>query len=202
MRATSIPSPIRQGRRRLLGSCAIAAGLAALAFGGPALAQVAGTGTIVSGSGTISPPDPLGPLAPPNSTQVQVGGAETIINWTPTDNAPTGGAIDFLPAGNTLEFYGPGQYTVLNRFTDASGGSIGRQVALNGTVNSYIGSRFATGGNARGGSIWFYNAGGVLIGSTGVVNVGSLVLTANAIDTSGGLFGPGGEIRFRGAAGT
>lgn len=201
MRATSTPSPVRQGRRRLLGSCAIAAGLAALAFGGPAMAQVAGTGQIVSGSGTISPPDPLGPTAPPNSTQVQVTGAETIINWTPTDNAPTGGAIDFLPAGNTLEFYGPGQYTVLNRFTDASGGSIGRQVALNGTVNSYIGSRFATGGNAQGGSIWFYNAGGVLIGSTGVLNVGSLVLTANDIDTTGGLFGSNGEIRFRGAAG-
>lgn len=202
MRATSIPSPIRQGRRRLLGSCAIAAGLAALAFGGPAMAQVAGTGQIVSGSGTISPPDPLGPTAPPNSTQVQVTGAETIINWTPTDNAPTGGAIDFLPAGNTLEFYGSGQYTVLNRFTDASGGSIGRQVALNGTVNSYIGSRFATGGNAQGGSIWFYNAGGILIGSTGVLNVGSLVLTSNDIDTAGGLFGPGGEIRFRSTSGS
>ena len=204
MRATSISSPIRQGRRRLLGSCAIAAGLAALAFGGPAMAQVAGTGQVVGGdvNGVISPPAPHGPTGPAGSTQVQVTGAETIINWTPTDNAPTGGAIDFLPAGNTLEFYGPGQYTVLNRFTDASGGSIGRQIALNGTVNSYIGSRFATGGNAQGGSIWFYNAGGVLIGSTGVLNVGSLVLTANDIDTTGGLFGPGGEIRFRGAAGT
>jgi len=202
MRATSTLSPVRQGRRRLLGSCAIAAGLAALALGGPARAQVAGTGQIVSGSGTIAPPQPLGPTAPPNSTQVQVTGPETIINWTPTDSAPTGGAIDFLPEGNTLEFYGTGQYTVLNRFVDAGGGSIGRQVALNGTVNSYIGSPFATGGNAQGGSIWFYNAGGILIGSGATLDVGSLVLTSNDIDTTGGLFGAGGEIRFRGASGS
>ncbi len=197
MRATSTLSPLRQGRRRLLGSCAIAAGLAALALGGPAEAQVAGTGQIVSGSGTI---DPLGPTAPPNTTQVEVAGPQTIINWTPTDSVPTGGAIDFLPAGNTLEFYGTDQYTVLNRFVDAGGGSINRQVALNGTVNSYIGSPFASGGNAQGGNIWFYNAGGILIGGGAAINVGSLLLTSNDIDTTGGLFGSSGEIRFRGAS--
>ena len=35
MRATVTPSPIRKGKRRLLSSCAIAAGIVALAHGGP-----------------------------------------------------------------------------------------------------------------------------------------------------------------------
>lgn len=202
MRASNATPPARKGKGRLFESCAIAAGLIALMHGGPAPAQVVGTGQVVSGSGSISPPDPLGPTAPPNSTQVEVSTPQTIINWTPADDAPTGGAIDFLPAGSTLEFYGTGDYTVLNRFVDANGGSIGRQVALNGTVNSYVGSRFAGSGNVQGGNIWFYNAGGVLIGNGAAINVGSLLLTANDIDTTGGMFGAGGEIRFRGAAGT
>lgn len=191
MRTTASTSPARTGKQNLLASCAIAAGLAALAMGGPALAQVAGSGSIVSGSGTITPPGP-------SATTVTTTTPQAIINWTPTDTAPTGGAIDFLPAGNTLNFVGTGSYTVLNRFVDGSGGSIARQIALNGTVNSYVGS--TTG--PRGGNIWFYNAGGILIGATGVINVGSLVLTANDINTTGGLFGPGGTIRFNGASGS
>lgn len=191
MRKTVSTSSARTGKQRLLTSCAIAAGLAALAMGGPALAQVAGTGNVVSGTGTITPPGP-------SATTVTTTSPQAIVHWTPTDSAPTGGAIDFLPTGNTLNFVGTGNYTVLNRFVDAGGGSLSRQIALNGTVNSTIGS--TTG--PRGGNIWFYNAGGILIGSTGVINVGSLVLTANDIDVTGGLFGPGGEIRFRGDSGS
>ncbi len=195
MRATATPAPTRAGKRRLLESCAIMAGLAAIACGGPALAQVAGTGQAVTGPGlsipTISPPGP-GP------TNVDTTGLQTIINWTPTDTAPTGGAIDFLPAGNTLNFSGSGDYTVLNRFVNGGGGSLSRQIALNGTVNS---TNSAASG-ARGGNIWFYNAGGILIGASGVINVGSLVLTTNDIVTTGGLFGPGGTIRFNGASGS
>lgn len=191
MRTTASTSPARIGKQRLLASCAIAAGLAALAMGGPALAQVAGSGSIVSGSGTITPPGP-------GATTVTTTSPQAIVHWTPTDTAPTGAAIDFLPTGNTLNFVGTGSYTVLNRFVDGSGGSIARQIALNGTVNSYVGS--TTG--PRGGNIWFYNAGGILIGATGVINVGSLVLTANDINTTGGLFGPGGTIRFNGASGS
>ncbi len=144
MRATATSAPTRQGKPRLLESCAILAAMAALACGGPALAQVAGTGQGVTGPGlsapTISPPGP-GP------TNVNTTGAQTIINWTPTDNAATGGAIDFLPAGNTLNFSGNGNYTVLNRFINGAGGSLSRQIALNGTVNST--SSAASG--ARGG---------------------------------------------------
>src|SRR3546814_692493 len=143
-------------------------------------------------------PGPLGPGAPPNSTQVTVNGAQTVINWTPDDTAPSGGPIDFLPTISNLEFYGTGDYTVLNRFIGPA--AAGRPVALNGTVSSYVGSPFVTGGNVQGGNIWFYNAGGLLIGATATIDVGSLVLTSNAIDTTGGLYGSNGEIRFRGTA--
>lgn len=205
MRATASISPARKGKQRLLGSCAIAAGLAALAIGGPALAQgVAGSGQVVSGTATISPPA-VG--APPNTTNVTTTTAQTIINWTPTDTAATGTPIDFLPFGNTLNFYGTGQYIVLNRFVAINPITglpipISRQIALNGTVNSYNGTPFSTSGNTQGGNIWFYNAGGILIGARAAINVGSLVLTTNDIITTGGLLGPGGEIRFRGASGS
>ncbi|HWV59221.1 MAG TPA: hypothetical protein VN034_01090, partial [Sphingopyxis sp.] len=192
MRATATFSPVRKGKRHLLTSCAIAAGIAALAYGGPASAQVAGSGSFVSGTGSI------GNDGATNSTTVNVDGAQSIINWVPTDTAPTGGAIDLLPAGENWNFVGTGDYTVLNRVVNGSGGSLSRQIALNGTVNSYTGST----SGPRGGNIWFYNAGGILIGASGVINVGSLLLTTNDIVTPGGLFGPGGTIRFNGASGS
>lgn len=192
MRATATASPTHKGKRRLLTSCAIAAGMVALAYGGPALAQVAGSGTIT----TLPAGTTAGTGA--NPTTVNVTGPQSIVDWTPA-NAPAGGVINFLPAGNTLNFVGNApDYIVLNRFVDGAGTSITDQIGLNGTVNSYVGS--TTG--PRGGNIWFYNAGGILIGNSGVINVGSLVLTANNIDTVGGLLGPGNTIRFRGAAGT
>lgn len=192
MRATSTLSPVRHGRHRLLESCAIAASLIALAHAGPAAAQVAGSGTITTlPSGTTS-------NTGANPSTVNVSGSQSIITWTPS-NTPVDGVIDFLPAANGLDFVGgTAGYIVLNRFTSASGASITDQIALNGRINSYIGST----SGPRGGNIWFYNAGGILVGGGAAINVGSLVLTANAIDTTGGLLGPGGEIRFRGAAST
>ncbi|KQZ65400.1 hypothetical protein ASD67_03080 [Sphingopyxis sp. Root1497] len=206
MRATASIPTVRTGKPHLLASCAIAAGLAAIALGGPALAQVAGTGQVVGANPTVI----TTPINPTNTTQVNTNGAsQTIINWTPTDNAPAGGTIDFLPTGNNLQFFGTGNYTVLNRFVglDALGNPIplSRQIGLNGTVNGYVGTPAglaAAGTLPQGGNIWFYNAGGILIGARAAINVGSLVLTANDIDTTGGLFGPGGEIRFRGASGS
>jgi len=185
MRATATPAPIRTGKRRLLTSCAIAAGMMALACGGPALAQVAGTGTFTTGGGTANGGG--GTTTTTTVTQLQ-----NVINWVPTDPAPTGGDINLLPAGSTWNFVGTGDYTVLNRFVNSGGGSLSRQVALNGTVNSYVGS--TTG--PRGGNIWFYNAGGILIGATGVINVGSLILTTNDISTAGA------TISFNGTAGS
>lgn len=192
MRANVTSSPVRKGKRRLLSSCAIGAGMMALAYGGPALAQVqanpvpvnVGAGSSVSTSG--------------KTTTVTVTQAQSIYNWVPTDTAATGGDINLLPSDSFWNFVGPGNYTVLNRFVNGAGGSLSRQIALNGQINSVSGAV----SGVQGGNIWFYNAGGILIGSTGVINVGSLVLTTNDITTTGGLFGPGGTIRFRGASGS
>ncbi|PQM26784.1 hypothetical protein CVO77_17495 [Sphingopyxis lindanitolerans] len=193
MRATATPSPIRNGKRRLLSSCAVAAGIMALSYGGPAQAQVAGAPLNLPGTVTLST-DTVG-----HSTSVGVSDAQTIINWVPTDTATSTDDINFLPAGSTWNFNGNGDYVVLNRFVNGAGGSLSRQIALNGTINS---TNSAASG-AQGGSIWFYNAGGILIGSTGVINVGSLVLTTNDIVTTGGLFDTTtGAIRFRGTAGS
>ena len=192
MRAIASLSPSGSGKQRLLTSCAIAAGMMALAYGGPALAQVAGSGTITTlPSGTTTGTGV-------NPSTVNVNGPQSIVDWTPS-NTPVAGVIDFLPTGNSLNYVGdaPG-YVVLNRFVDGAGTSITDQIALNGIVNSYVGSM----SGPRGGNIWFYNAGGILIGATGVINVGSLVLTTNDIVTTGGLFGPDGQIRFNGAAGS
>lgn len=194
MRAIVTPSPAHRGKRQLLTSCAIAAGMAALAYGGPALAQVAANPVYVS----VGPGTSVSSNGATHTTSVTVTQAQSIINWVPTDTAPTGGDINLLPSDSTWNFSGSGDYTVLNRFVNGGGGALSRQIALNGTVNSV--DTLASG--ARGGNIWFYNAGGILIGATGVINVGSLVLTSNDIITTGGLFGPGGTIRFDGAAGS
>ncbi len=192
MRNTASTSPVRTGKQRLLTSCAIAAGIVALAYGGPTLAQVAANPV----PALVGPGGGVNTVG--NTTTVTVTQAQNIYNWVPTDTAATGGDINLLPNGSTWNFVGPAGYTVLNRFVNSGGGALSRQIALNGTVNSYVGS--TTG--PRGGNIWFYNAGGILIGATGVINVGSLVLTANDINTTGGLFGPGGTIRFNGASGS
>ena len=192
MRAIVTSAPVSHGKQRLMTSCAIAAGMAALAYGGPALAQVAANPIFVNvGAGT-------GVNTVGTQTNVTVTQQQSIIAWVPTDTAPTGGDINVLPTGSTWNFSGEGDYTVLNRFVNGGGGALSRQIALNGTVNSV--DSLASG--ARGGNIWFYNAGGILIGASGVINVGSLVLTSNNIITTGGLFGPSGEIRFDGTAGS
>ena len=189
---TSIPAA-RSAKRHLLQGCAIAAGLAALAYGGPAPAQVQANPVFVN----VGVGSSVSSNAGTKTTTVTVTQNQSIINWVPTDTAPTGGAIDILPADSTWNFNGNGNYVVLNRFVNGSGGSLSRQIALSGTINS---TDTATG--AQGGSIWFYNAGGILMNSGSAINVGSLLLTANDIDTTGGLFGPTGEIRFRGASGS
>ncbi|WP_137752657.1 hypothetical protein [Sphingopyxis sp. L1A2A] len=193
MRATATSAPDHHGKRRLLTSCAIGAGMMALAHGGPALAQVAGSGTIT----TLPAGTTTGTGVNPST--VNVNGPQSIIDWTPS-NAPVGGIIDFLPTGNTLNFVGNTvDYIVLNRFIAASGTPIADQIALNGTVNSVV--SIAGLPTLQNGHIWFYNAGGILIGNGAAINVGSLVLTTNDVITTGGLLGPAGEIRFRGASG-
>ncbi|MEY4270723.1 MAG: hypothetical protein RLZZ58_1939, partial [Pseudomonadota bacterium] len=189
-------APFRLRRRALMQGCAIAASMIALSLGGPALAQVAGSGSVVSGTATISPP---AGGAPANTTQVVATTAQTVINWTPTDTSAAAGDVDFLPTGNAMTFYGPGDYIILNRIIP-SGAAVGRGIALNGDVASYLGTPIAGVPPVRGGNIWFYSPDGIAIGGQASINVGALVLTTNDILTTGGLLGPSGEIRFRGAS--
>ena len=127
-----------------------------------------------------------------NTDRITLNSSEAIIDWTP-DNTTGTGPIDFLPQNRTVEFRGFSDFTVLNRIlpVDGSGMSVSRIVELNGTVQSQVGSD-------TGGKVWFYAPGGIVAGPGSVFNVGSLVLTSNDIDTTGGLYGSGGEIRFRG----
>ncbi|MFA5967795.1 MAG: hypothetical protein WC816_00880 [Sphingomonas sp.] len=129
------------------------------------------------------------------TTDIFVNTSSAVLNWTPTDTSGSG-TVNFLPSGTTASFHdGPGlnggNYTILNRVipVNASGLPTNLPIAFNGTVNSYVGSAF-------GGNVWFYSPGGIIVGATGAFNVGGLVLTSNDIDTTGGLFGPNGEIRF------
>ncbi len=120
----------------------------------------------------------------------------TTIDWTPTDTAIGGGAIDFLPAGQTVSFVGAagtGFYTVLNRIIP---NDLTRTVAFNGAVTSAA--------NAR---VWFYSPGGLLIGSTATFNVGGLVLTTSdpVIDAKGNFItttSGAEEFSFAGVAGS
>lgn len=188
MPAHAAPSAVHKGKRRLLESCAVAAGLMVLAPG--AYAQVAATPLNAPGSVTV------GTDTASRTTTVGVSDPQTIINWVPTDTAPTGGDIDVLPENSNWNFNGSGNYIVLNRFVNGAGGSLSRRVALNGTISS-------SNVSDQGGSIWFYNGGGILIGANAEINVGSLLLTANDIDTTGGFFdATTGAIRFRGSPGS
>ncbi len=183
-------------RRRLMTGGAMGLCLAAMAAHAPLRAQAAvagqafqGTPTVVSGNAVIN--------QTPTLDTITVTTPQTVINWRPNDRTGTG-TIDFLPAGLRGLFVGSSDFTVLNRILPVDGNDmpISRMIALNGIIDSAIVDP-VTGASSRGGNIWFYNAGGILVGSTGVINVGSLVLSARDIDTTGGLFGSSGEIRFR-----
>lgn len=165
----------------------------ALAAGALAGQQAAAQGFAGTGTATLGTPD----LSTPGT--VVVRDTETIINWRPNDTSGTG-TIDFLPSTETVlfrnEVSGVSDFTVLNRIlpVDGNGLPVSRIVGLNGTVRSEI-------NGSTGGNVWFYAPGGIIVGAGSVFDVGSLVLTSNDIDATGGLFDPAtGAIRFRGAA--
>lgn len=179
----------------LLGGCGSVLALAVACVAPSARAQsfteaFQGTPSFTPGSVTITR----------GSTDIiEVNGTEAVIDWTPFDTSGTGN-INFLPNGATGLFRSNpnlsiSDFTVLNRILpiDGNGLPVSRIVELNGTVQSQIGS------GTTGGSVWFYAPGGIIAGPNSLFDVGSLVLTSNAIDTTGGLYGSNGEIRFRGA---
>ena len=182
--ARTLTSPMHKSRKvslaRLL--CGISCGAASLALA-TAPSQV--RAQAVQGTATVQ----FGASAPvfngTNTDTIFVSANEALIDWA--INSPTG---EFLPEGMTLRFNADTgtPFTVLNRVTDtATTGPL----SISGTVSS-----------DPLGRIWFYNAGGWVVGSKGVFNVGSLILTSLPITvdpaTSGGtrLYGDKNEIRF------
>ena len=111
-------------------------------------------------------------------TNVNVNSVQSVIDWVPDDNAVGNfGGINFQPSGTTATFSSFQDFAVLNRINVADPG---RVVGLNGTINSLVN------GNT-GGSVYFYSPSGFVVGSSAVINVGNLVLTASplAIDGNG-----------------
>lgn len=181
-------------RQRLFTTCATAIVMGGLAGIVPLDAQGGFLGNVTGTSG--------GPnIFRGGMDIIEVNNPETIVDWRPNDQVGTG-AIDFLPNGNVVLYRnnpnaGVADYTVLNRIQpiDGSFQPVSRVIELNGTIQSQI-------NGAPGGSVWFYTPGGFVVGSTGVMDVGSLILTSNPIDTTGGLYGANNTIRFRGVAGS
>ncbi|TAK17097.1 MAG: hypothetical protein EPO38_01230, partial [Rhizorhabdus sp.] len=113
------------------------------------------------------------------SDTITVSVPSAVINWTPGDSASGAGAIDFMPAGTTATFRNDpslqGGYTVLNRIVP-TGDAAGRGIALNGHVIAQL--RDAEGVvTGNGGRIWFYSPNGILVGASGVFDIGGLVLS-------------------------
>ncbi len=189
-------TPIIRGvaRARLNTGCAMALALMFAVQAEELRAQAfQGTSLVTSGSATVT--------TGLNLTQIVVNSPEVVIDWTPSDVIGVG-PIDFLPSGKLANFIDNGSalftsYTVLNRINpvDQFGQPVARTVALNGQVQSGL-------GQAVGGNIWFYSPTGIIVGSKATIAVGSLILTTDAIDTTGGLFGAGTTVRFRGPAGS
>ncbi|MGF7147196.1 hypothetical protein FHS96_000805 [Sphingomonas zeicaulis] len=192
----TIPAPrsaAAGSRPRLLTGCAIAVALVAVTQAPRARAQVSpdksfqGTGSIALGSASINQ----------SGTQdtITVNSSQAVIDWRLDSEGGTG-PINFLPEGRTGLFTSGevSNFVVLNRIvpTDQT-----RGIRLDGTVRSQV--RSPAGAPVTGGSVWFYSPGGIIAGANSLFDVGSLLLTTNDIDTTGGLFGRGGEIRFRGA---
>ena len=162
-----MPRTIRKTRRSRT-SCSLIALATVLAVGAsPASAQsLLGTGNYVTN------PVAGGITTAPNTTNIALNPGNTIIEWTPTDNASgTGTNILFQPAGTTANFSASSNFAVLNRImvNDAT-----RAIVMDGTVNGIVG------GN-QGGSIYFYSPGGFIFGGNSVFNLASLVVTSLGI---------------------
>ena len=184
-------------RARLLAGCALAAALAGPAYGDAFLA----TPTTVVGGASITRNEAIGGGNVRDT--VRLLSRQTVINWVPTDTGTGGGAITVLGAGNELLFSGNnnsiGNYTVLNRVVPVDPS---RPVQMDGIVRSQFDTGY--GAPTTGGNIWFYSPGGIILGGSARFDVGTLVLSANDIDITNGLYGNGtqgtnGTIRFRGA---
>jgi filamentous hemagglutinin family protein len=166
---------------RLLSSCAVAV-IAALTVHMPVRAQ---TAPPASGfQGTVLPGQTVGATlnAPTNTTLVTVNNSRAIVTWgtdTPGTFLTEGGRVDYVNSADRV-----GQdYIVFNRILPSNNAT---PVTLNGTIRSTLSNN--TNG-AVGGQLWFYSPSGILVGSAGSLNVGSLLLTANDLTNKEGFLG-------------
>jgi len=158
----------RLGKRLLVSTLALAAANAA-----NAQSYDAGDPTVVSGSVTF---DRIGT---PNTETYTINSNTAVLDFIPNDTGP-GGPINFQFGGTLAQYLGGlgiTDFTVLNRIlaTDPS-----RAIQLNGTIIS----RLQASPTTPGGSVWFYSPGGIVVGSTAVIDVGNLLLAAG--DPTGG----------------
>jgi filamentous hemagglutinin family protein len=170
--ASRVSKSIAGKRNALMISCAsaamAAAALAPQAARAQAIIEVGSfKGSITGTSGTVNRSIGAGST----SETITVGQSNTVINWAPYDTQGVG-TINFLPAGNSATFTsteGVSNYTVLNRVvpTDPN-----RAIGLNGSILSTL-----EGTSTKGGNIWFYTPGGIVVGSTAVFDVGGLLLS-------------------------
>lgn len=165
--------------------------LAAILAAAPTVASAQSfnaSGTIVAGSGAI--------IEGAGSTLVATDSPNVVINWSPNDIASGGGPINFQSAGTSALFTNRDatSLTVLNRILPAD---VTRPITFNGTVTSQI-VDLATGAASRGGTVFFYSPGGILVSATGFFDVGNLVLTTSDLnfDAATGAFGTAGTYRF------
>src|SRR4030095_967564 len=137
--------------RRSRTSCSIIALATVMAMGAPpALADTQsfnGTGVFNSGSGTIT--------TSTDTTNIALTSNNSVITWTPTDNATgTGTNILFQNSGTTATFSRSTNFAVLNKIMPAD---MSRAIVMNGTVNSRV-------SGAQGGSVYFYSPSGFIFG--------------------------------------
>ncbi|MET0588730.1 MAG: hypothetical protein ABWZ75_09425, partial [Novosphingobium sp.] len=193
--AMSAPSRLESRRKAIHNSCAMALALAMAGGGGAVRAQaVFGTVELVSGN-------PITRNDITTQTEIGIFSDQTVLNWNLPSSSASTSPEEFVRAGRELTFADfrsspTTTFTVLNRilpYDTVSGLAVNRAAQFNGTVSS-------TRSGVQTGDIWFFSPAGIVIGPAASFNVGSLVLTTNDIDTTGGLYGPGGEIRFRGPA--
>lgn len=146
------------------------------------------TGTIVAGAGSI--------ITGAGTTTVATDSPNVVINWSPNDTVIGGGPIEFQTAGTSALFTNQDAtvLTVLNRIVP---NDVTRPIVFNGTVRSQL-VDLGTGAISRGGTVFFYSPGGILVSSTGVFDIGNLVLTASDLnyDTATGAFGTAGTFNF------
>lgn len=176
-------------RRALLAGCAAGAAAALLAQPQPAAAQ-AFQATPITVVGSIDRQITSG-----TTETIEINSSQALITWLPDDDFSN--PFIFLPENHVATFRNganTSDFVVLNRISSTVPNR------FDGTVLSRI--QFGSLPETPGGTILFSSPGGIIVGETGLFDVGNLVLTTldvvefepgNIISPSGGFAFVGGE---------